>query len=105
MKHNVRVKRVTIQEMVINVTKDENNDIFFKGELVSIVYYRAGYRFEHFEYNGDPEAGWRTKEQIELSNAYTLPPVVMELVNQKRVQTELTKPEVLRKFLTEDEAQ
>lgn len=102
IKHNVRVKRVTIQDMVVHVTRNEENNIFYKGELVSFVYYRAGYRYEHFEHNGDPEAGWKTKEMIELSNAYTLPPIVMELVNQKRVQTELTKPEVLRKFLSDE---
>ena len=44
------------------------------------------------------------KETIELSNAISLPPVVMELVNEKRMQAELTKPAVLRKYATEEEA-
>ena len=35
----------------------------------------------------------------------TLPPVSMELINQKRMQTELSKIEVLRKYLSEEDAQ
>lgn len=71
---------------------------------MSIVYYRAGYKKEQLIVKGDPEAGWRVKEKIELSNAYSLPEVEMELINMKRVQTELTKPEVIRRYLPEEEA-
>lgn len=71
---------------------------------MSFVYYRCGYKLDHFKVDGDQNVGWKVKEDIELSNAYCIPPVVMELINQKRVQTELTKPQVLRQFLPEEEA-
>lgn len=39
-----------------------------------------------------------------LSNAISIPPIEFELVNLKRVQTELVKPEVLRRYASEEEA-
>lgn len=104
MKKNIKVKRATLEELHFNLKKDEKNDIYYENELVSIVYYRVGYRFEHFKINGDPELGWKVKEEIELSNAYCIPPVSMELINEKRMQVELAKPEVLRKFVSEEDA-
>lgn len=104
MKKNIKVKRITIQELAKNITKDKHNDLFYKGELVSLVYYRVGHKVEHFSVDGDVNVGWKAKEDIETSNAYSIPSVVMELINQKKVQTQLTKPEVIRKFLPEEEA-
>lgn len=52
--------------------------------------------------NGDSEAGWQLKEDIELSNASVIPPIAMELINQKRVQIEMTKPDILRKYCSDD---
>lgn len=39
-----------------------------------------------------------------LSNAISIPPIEFELINLKRVQTELIKPEVLRRYASEEEA-
>jgi len=58
------VKRVTIQDMAKYVRKDANGDLYYKEELVSVVYYRAGYRDEHFIVNGSSDGGWQLKEDI-----------------------------------------
>ena len=42
--------------------------------------------------------------KIENSNAIPVPNVANMLVNLKRMQAELSKPEVMRKYLTEEEA-
>jgi hypothetical protein len=39
------------------------------------------------------------------SNAINVPPIELELTNLKRVQTELGKPEVLRRYATLEEAE
>lgn len=104
IKQGIITKRATFPMMLQNIRADENNNLYYGSEQVSVVYYRVGYRLDQFVINGDAEACWKMKETIELSNAISLPPVVMELVNEKRMQAELTKPAVLRKFATEEEA-
>lgn len=42
--------------------------------------------------------------KLAKSNAICIPDVAMELVNLKRIQVELSKPEVMRRYLSEDEA-
>lgn len=42
---------------------------------------------------------------MELSNAIMVPPVEFRLANLKRVQTELGKNDVLRRYATEEEAE
>jgi hypothetical protein len=38
------------------------------------------------------------------SNATCIPDIAHEIVNMKRVQCELSKPEVMRRYLTEEES-
>ena len=46
----------------------------------------------------------RAKKKVELSNAIPVPWVGSDLAGQKRVQAELSKLEVMKKFITEKEA-
>ena len=87
MKRNIKVKRITIPELVKHMKKDKENNLFYKEELVSFVYYRTGYKVEHFEVEGNADVGFKAKEEIETSNAFSIPSVVMELINQKKIQT------------------
>lgn len=48
---------------------------------------------------------WKAKEAIVFSNALSVPPIEFELVNQKRMQTELAKPEILKRYASEEEAE
>ena len=104
MRKGIKVKRTTVQDMYEHISKDEKGDLYYDKQLVSFVYYRSGYRLVHFEINGDAELGWKMKEDIQVSNAYTIPPVSMELINQKRMQTQFSKIDVLRKYLPEESA-
>lgn len=54
-----------------------------------MVYFRAGYTPQ--EHNENTLKG---KRKVHLSNAVCIPWIGSELVNQKRMQAELSKPEV-----------
>lgn len=93
--------------MVEKLVVRENKDLYFGEERVGIVYYRTCYRIEHMRFGEgyNIELSWETLEKIELSNAITVPPVEFRLANLKRVQTELGKNDVLRRYATEEEAE
>ena len=86
MEAGIKVKRTTMEEMHKNTTIDEEGNVFYGKQPVSIVYYRLGHRNDHFKVNGNPQLGWKLKEDLELSKAYCIPPIDMELINQKRMQ-------------------
>ena len=65
-----------------------------------MVYYRAGYQPSDYYQNGNFNQCWTVRETIEMSNAIKIPDIKMELMNQKRMQVELSKPEVHQKFLS-----
>lgn len=66
------------------------------------MYYRAGYQLS--DYQQDPEAAWKARELIELSNAIKIPNITFDLMNQKRMQAELSKESVYSQYLSSEEA-
>ena len=66
-----------------------------------MVYYRAGYSPRDYCESNEIEKCWESREMIELSEAIKIPDVKMELMNQKRMQVELSKPKVHEKYLNE----
>jgi hypothetical protein len=106
-KQSLKVIRTNLKEMTEKLVLHENGDLYFGKERVSFVYYRSTYRLDHFEFgeNYDINKSWEALEKVELSNAIPIPSIEFRLVNLKRVQTELGKLEVLRKYATEEEAE
>lgn len=103
----MKVVRVGLEEMVEKLSLRENNDLYFGEERVGLVYYRTCYRIDHLRFREgyNIELSWEAQEKIELSNAIIVPPVEFRLANLKRVQTELGKNDVLRRYATEEEAE
>ena len=81
----------------------ENGDLYYGEDRVAIVYYRTIFRISDYMFGqeGDIERSFAAKEMANRSNAINIPPIEFELTNLKRVQTELGKPEVLRRYATE----
>lgn len=78
----------------------ENGDLYYKeDQKVALVYYRAGIAPK--DYNEDFICG---KKKVELSKAVPIPWVGAELVGQKRMQSELSKKEVMLRYISEEEA-
>ena len=84
----LRVRRGSFEDVDQHLTTKENGDIFYKGDLVSIVYYRVGYKpSDYVSLNkNSPDACWNAKRKLELSNAVKIPNVATDLANQKRMQ-------------------
>lgn len=103
----MKVVRVNIKEIAEKISLRENNDLYFGEERVAIVYYRSCYRLDQMRFGEgyNIETSWEAQEKIELSNAIMVPPVEFRLANMKRVQTELGKNDVLRRYATEEEAE
>lgn len=87
-----------LYNLVEEMTFFENNDMFLRtGEKVSLIYFRAGSSPQYDNF-------WELKEKIAMSNAISIPWIGGELINQKRVQGELSKPSIMKKYLTTEEA-
>ncbi len=93
---------ITLEETA-KLTLDGLNNLKLGEETVEFVYYRAGYSSN--DYLSDWENLKEAMEVIELSNAVKVPDATMKLVNSKRMQAELSKPEVHEKYLTKEEAE
>lgn len=57
------------------------------------------------DYEENKEVTWHAREIIELSNAIKIPTVTFDLINQKRMQVELSKESVYKQFLSEEESE
>ena len=66
---------------------------------ISVVYHRAGYDLE--EYN---DVGLETRYQLERSKAIKCPSILGHLATLKLVQQKLADPDVLERYLSQDEA-
>ena len=66
MKKCFKVRKATFEEIDQNLKTQENGDIYYKGELVSIVYYRVGYRpCDYVSCNKDcKNACWDAKRKL-----------------------------------------
>jgi hypothetical protein len=53
-------------------------------------------------YKGDLGVARKCREKLAASNAISIPSIAMELVNLKRTQIEISKPRVIRKYLSEE---
>jgi len=86
-------------------------------KVVSVVYYRAGYTPEDYEWeegknesNGEGEVGgragpgWEVREMIERSEAIKCPTIGYQLAGTKRIQQVLSMEGQLEKFLTPEES-
>ncbi|XP_010921963.1 glutathione synthetase, chloroplastic isoform X2 [Elaeis guineensis] len=65
------------------------------GQTVAVVYFRAGYSPNDYP----SESEWRARLLMEQSNAIKCPSISYHLVGTKKIQQELAKPNVLERFL------
>lgn len=68
------------------------------GNLVSVVYFRAGYEPGHYHSNNE----WDARLLVERSSAIKCPSIHYHLAGTKKVQQALAKPGVLKRFLKDE---
>lgn len=95
-----------MKEMAEKLSLRENGDLYFGDEKVAVVYNRTTFRLSDYIFGEeyDAQRSWEAKLMVCKSNALSIPPIEFELVNSKRVQTELAKPEVLRRYASQEDA-
>ncbi|CAN3373648.1 hypothetical protein DIURU_005453 [Diutina rugosa] len=97
----VKSVRVTFNELATKTSVREDR-LYVKSTMdqVSVVYYRSGYGPE--EYGSEIE--WEGRLKAEKTLAIKCPSILTQLSGAKKVQQELTNPEILAKFIEDSEA-
>ncbi|ONK55365.1 uncharacterized protein A4U43_UnF4260 [Asparagus officinalis] len=83
--------------VVLFVVQPEERNI--GGQAVAVVYFRAGYSPRDYP----SESEWSARFLIEKSNAVKCPSISYHLVGTKKIQQELAKPNVLERFLENED--
>lgn len=94
-KSSVRVIRKTLSEINIEGDLNKNGELIVEGELVSVVYFRAGYDSTHYP----SKAEWNARFLIEKSTAVKCPTINYHLAGTKKVQQVLGEPGTLNRFI------
>lgn len=97
-KQGIKVIRKTLSELNIEAELNKDDELLVEGDLVSVVYFRAGYDASH--YPSDRE--WNARCRIERSCAIKCPTINYHLSGTKKVQQELAKDQNLRRFLKDE---
>lgn len=97
-KAGIRVIRKTLGEIQMEGDLSKDGELLVEGNLVSVVYFRAGYDASHY-----PSAGeWKARALIEKSAAIKCPNINYHLAGTKKVQQVLARPGTLRRFLKDE---
>ena len=100
-KHGARSVRATLSEINSEGELQVDGTLMFRGDAISLVYFRAGYTPNDYPTDGE----WAARLLIEKSNALKSPSVAMHLAGSKKVQQKLAEPGVLEKFMPDSAAQ
>lgn len=94
-RYGVSSIRRTLAEIDAQGVLQQDGTLLIGDQAVSVVYFRAGYA--PIDYPSESE--WRARELMEQSIAVKCPSISYHLVGTKKIQQELAKPNVLERFL------
>ncbi|KAK3014133.1 hypothetical protein RJ639_007925 [Escallonia herrerae] len=97
--HNVTVVRKTLTEIDAQGELLPDGTLIVGGKEVAVVYFRAGYAPTDYP----SELEWGARLLIEQSSAIKCPSISYHLAGTKKIQQELAKPNVLERFLENEE--
>jgi glutathione synthase len=96
----LRIIRASLEELSLHSKLTEDDKfLVFKEDIVSLVYFRAGYTPNDYP----TQACWEARLLIERSAALKCPCIAYHLAGTKKIQQELTGDGVLEHFLLRDE--
>lgn len=93
--HGVRLIRRTLAEIHHQGRIAFDGSLLIGEQLVSVVYYRAGYGPSDYPTSKE----WEARLLIERSRAVKCPSVAYHLVGAKKIQQELARPGIIDRFL------
>ncbi|XP_072976369.1 glutathione synthetase, chloroplastic [Typha angustifolia] len=97
--HGVTSIRKTLAEIDAEGQVLTDGTLMINGQTVAVVYFRAGYSPNDYP----SEAEWKARFLIEQSSAVKCPSISYHLVGTKKIQQELAKPNVLERFLENED--
>nr|AFF18845.1 glutathione synthetase [Dimocarpus longan]AFY17070.1 glutathione synthetase [Dimocarpus longan] len=98
-RHDVTTIRKTLAEIDTEGELLHDGTLLVGGQPVAVVYFRAGYT--PIDYPSESE--WRARLLMEQSSAVKCPSISYHLAGTKKIQQELAKPNVLERFLDNQE--
>lgn len=94
-RHDVTTIRKTLAEIDAEGELLSDGTLTVGGQPVAVVYFRAGYAPTDYP----SESEWRARLLMEQSSAIKCPSISYHLAGTKKIQQELAKPNVLERFL------
>ncbi|CAK9191339.1 unnamed protein product [Sphagnum troendelagicum] len=92
--YGIKLIRKTLSQVTAEGKLGSNNELFIGKQVVSVVYYRAGYSPDDYP----SESEWDARLLLELSTAVKCPNISYHLAGAKKIQQELAKPGILERF-------
>lgn len=99
MSPKVKVLRKTLTQIHDEARLNDVNELLFRENIVSVVYYRAGYEPAHYMTANE----WDAVLLIELSMAIKCPSIQYHLAGTKKVQQGLANLETLKNYVDNEE--
>jgi glutathione synthase len=97
--HGLKTLRASLEQLG-EEGELRNGDLYFRGHLVSIVYFRTGYAPRHYL----SEKSWEARNLIEKSSAVSVPSARTQLANTKLIQLVLADQSILERYMSVQEA-
>ena len=97
--HGLKTMRASLEELG-EQGEIRGGDLYYRGNLVSIAYFRTGYGPQHYL----SEAAWNARNLIEESSAVSVPSARTQLANTKLIQLVLSTEEELARFVPQEVA-
>ncbi|XP_019419964.1 PREDICTED: glutathione synthetase, chloroplastic-like [Lupinus angustifolius] len=94
-RHGITTIRKTLAEVDQEGELLPDGTLLVDGQRIAVIYFRAGYTPADYP----SESEWRARLLMEQSSAVKCPSISYHLVGSKKIQQELTKPNVLERFL------
>jgi len=94
--HSIKVIRLSLKEINLNVKIDDNKALFFEDEEISLVYFRAGYTPNDYPTKDE----WDGRRKLETSRATKCPNLGYHLAGCKKIQQTIADENVLKKFVS-----
>ncbi|WOL17747.1 glutathione synthetase, chloroplastic [Canna indica] len=97
--HGITSIRKTLSEIDVQGQVLPDGTLIIDGQAVAVIYFRAGYSPNDYP----SEAEWSARVLMEKSSAIKCPSISYHLVGTKKIQQELAKPNVLERFLDNED--
>lgn len=106
LRHGILIRRATFSELSTQATLTKSKRLILQSSStsipsveISVVYFRAGYGPSDYPTSLE----WETRYKLESSHSIKCPTIALQLSGSKKVQQELSIPQILEYFLKDSQ--